>query len=230
MNNFLDKTGLSYFWTKIKAYVDGKFYKNTGGNLDGDIRFVKKEGQVARSIGFGQSGADGTSLTFSATSLQMSGPDGANFSMSGKKITNLGDPTNNNDAINLEYLKARASSYALTEASVGKVLTACIFDGNVYADWVDPPSGGSLTELTGTAYASGWSGSPLTNTVTITGLPVDVSGFVGLSDDATEIQRTDARNTNISPIDQGEGSITLVADGQAPTVDLPILIYYFENA
>lgn len=230
MANYLDKTGLSYFWEKIKSYVDEKFYSKTGGSLDGDIRFVKKEGQTARSIGFGQSGSDGTSLTFSANSLQMSGPEGANFSMSGKKITNLGDPSLNNDAVTLQYLKARASSYALTENSVGKVLTACAFDGNVYADWVEPSSGSSLTELTGIAYASGWSGSPLTNTVTVTGLPAGVSGFVGLSDDATETQRTDARNANLSPIDQGEGSVTLVADGQAPTVDLPILIYYFESA
>lgn len=230
MNNFLDKTGLSYFWTKIKAYVDGKFYKNTGGNLDGDIRFVKKEGQVARSISFGQSGSDGTSLTFSATSLQMSGPEGANFSMSGKKITNLGDPTSDNDAVNLEYLKARASSYALTEASVGKVLTACAFEGNVYADWVDPPSSsGSLTEYTGTAYASDWSGSPPTNIVTIPGLSADVSGFIGLSNNATETERTVARNANLSPIAQGNGTVTLVADGQVPTVNLPILVYYLEN-
>lgn len=172
-NSFLDKTGLSYFWTKIKSYVDEKFYKKTGGNLDGDIRFVKKEGQVARSIGFGQSGADGTSLTFSATSLQMSGPDGANFSMSGKKITNLGDPTNNGDAVNLEYLKARASSYALTEASVGKVLTGCIFDGNVYADWKEPSSGGSSATLsTVTLTVSGWSGEN-TQTVSVPGVLAD---------------------------------------------------------
>lgn len=27
--NFLDKTGLSYFWSKIKSYVDGKFQYTT---------------------------------------------------------------------------------------------------------------------------------------------------------------------------------------------------------
>lgn len=230
MANYLDKTGLSYFWEKIKSYVDGKFYSKTGGSLDGDIRFVKKEGQTARSIGFGQSGTDGTSLTFSATSLQMSGPEGANFSMSGKKIVNLGDPSNDNDAVNLEYLKARASSYALTENSVGKVLTGCIFEGNVYADWVDPPSsGGSITEYTGTAYVSDWSGSPPTNTVSIPGLSADVSGFIGLSNNATETERAVARNANLSPISQGDGTVTLVADGQVPTVNLPILVYYLEN-
>lgn len=174
MANFLDKTGLSYFWEKIKSYVDGKFYSKTGGSLDGDIRFVKKEGQTARSISFGQSGADGTSLTFSANSLQMSGPDGANFSMSGKKITNLGDPSLNNDAVTLQYLKARASSYALTENSVGKVLTGCIFEGNVYADWVDPPSGGgsSATLKTVTLTAVGWLGDN-TQTVSVPGVLAD---------------------------------------------------------
>ena len=93
---------------------------------------------------------------------------------------------------------------------------------------VSEVGGGSLTELTGTALASEWTGSPLTNTVTVEGLPAGVSGFVGLSETATEIQRADARNANIAPLSQSAGSITLVADGQVPTVDIPILVYYFE--
>lgn len=173
MTNFLDKTGLSYFWTKIKSYVDGKFYKKTGGNLDGDIRFVKKEGQVARSIGFGQSGADGTSLTFSATSLQMSGPDGANFSMSGKKITNLGDPSLDADAVNYKTLKSRASAYDMTVADVGKVLTVEVFNEKPYAYWKELPSGGSSATLsTVTLTSSGWSGDN-TQTVSIPGVLAD---------------------------------------------------------
>lgn len=35
--NFLDKTGLSYFWSKVKSYVDGKFLKKAGDQLTGDL-------------------------------------------------------------------------------------------------------------------------------------------------------------------------------------------------
>ena len=56
-------------------------------------------------------------------------------------------------------------------------------------DYVDTSSGGgSLTEFTGTAYVSDWSGSPPTNVVTIPGLSADVSGFIGLSNNATEMR------------------------------------------
>lgn len=97
-------------------------------------------------------------------------------------------------------------------------------------DYVDTSSGGgSLTEFTGTAYVSDWSGSPPTNVVTIPGLSADVSGFIGLSNNATETERAVARNASLSPIAQGEGTVTLVADGQVPTVNLPILVYYLKN-
>ena len=94
---------------------------------------------------------------------------------------------------------------------------------------VSESEGGTITEVTGTAYASGWSGSPLTNVVSMPGLPEGVSGFVGLSNNATEAQRIAARNAILFPISQGDGSITLVADGQAPDVNLPIMVYYLQN-
>lgn len=219
MANYLDKTGLSYFWEKIKSYVDGKFYSKTGGSLDGDIRFVKKEGQTARSIGFGQSGTDGTSLTFSANSLQMSGPDGANFSMSGKKITNLGDPSLNNDAVTLQYLKARASSYALTENSVGKVLTACAFDGNVYADWVELPSSGgaSLTVLTLTT--TGWS-EDNTQTVSCPGILADETKQL-IQPVAASSSKEAYSTCGISCTEQAADSLTFSCS-EVPSEDLTV--------
>lgn len=33
--NFLDKTGLSYFWSKVKSYVDGKFLKKSWRPVNG---------------------------------------------------------------------------------------------------------------------------------------------------------------------------------------------------
>ena len=149
MANFLDKTGLSYFWEKIKAYV-----------------------------------------------------------------------------------KARGSSSPMTVNDVDKVLTVALSEDNKpYAYWkeLSGSESGKMTSITGTAFASSWDGSPSTNTVSVPDLPANVSGFIGLSNNATEEQRIAARNAILFPINQGEGTVTIVADGQTPTVDLPIMVYYLQN-
>lgn len=40
-NNFLDKTGLSYFWSKVKAYV-GQYLPLSGGTVTGNVNFEQK--------------------------------------------------------------------------------------------------------------------------------------------------------------------------------------------
>lgn len=139
MSNFLDKTGLSYFWEKVKSWSNNRFYKKTGGDLDGDITFVKKEGQVARSIGFGNTGADGAHLTFSANAIQFSGPEGSFLAMSGKKIELLGDASMDTDAVTYKQLKERAPS-SPGNSQVGWVATV-IEDGagGVKPEWKEPP-------------------------------------------------------------------------------------------
>lgn len=135
MSNFLDKTGLSYFWEKVKSWSNNCFYKKTGGDLDGDITFVKKEGQVARSIGFGNTGADGTHLTFSANAIQFSGPEGSFLAMSGKKIELLGDASMDTDAVTYKQLKERAPS-SPGNSQVGWVATVVEDgEGGVKPEW-----------------------------------------------------------------------------------------------
>lgn len=127
------------------------------------------------------------------------------------------------------YVKARASSSPMTVDDVDKVLTVTLSEDNIpYAYWkeLSESEGGKMTSITGTAYSTNWTGSPATNTVSIPDLPADVSGFVGLANDATEEQRIEARNAILFPIGQAEGSVTLVADGQTPTMNLPIMVYY----
>lgn len=92
-----------------------------------------------------------------------------------------------------------------------------------------------LKKLTTTALASNWvetsDGNPPTNTITVEGLPMDVEGFVGLDADQANLdQREAARNGVISCIGQWDNQIVLVADGQTPIFDIPILIYYFGGA
>ena len=139
MNNFLDKTGLSYFWEKVKTWADNRFYKKTGGDLDGDITFVKKEGQVARSIGFGNTGADGTHLTFSGNAIQFSGPEGSFLAMSGRKIELLGDASKDTDAVTYKQLKERTPS-SPGNSQIGWVATV-IEDGagGVKPEWKELP-------------------------------------------------------------------------------------------
>ena len=128
------------------------------------------------------------------------------------------------------YVKARASSSPMTADDVGKVLTVALSEDNQpYAHWTEAAEGGKMTSITGTAYSTGWTGSPATNTVSMPDLPADVSGFVGLANNATEEQRIAARNAILFPIGQAAGSVTLVADGQTPDVNLPIMVYYLEN-
>lgn len=163
-NSYLDKTGLSYFWGKITSWATNKFYPKTGGSLDGDIRFVKKEGQVARSISFGNSGADGVSLTFSTNSLQLSGPEGANMSMSGRKVVSLGDPSLDGDAVNYKTLKERTASPPQS-GHIGYVLTVGEWNGEPYLQYSPIPK---LTIVSATLLASGWSNN--TQTLTVEGV------------------------------------------------------------
>ena len=182
-NSFLDKTGLSYFWSKIKVYVDGKFYSKTGGSLDGDITFVKKEGQTARTIGFGNTGADGTRLTFSANVIQFSGPDGSSLAMSGKKIQMIGDATQDTDAVTLGQLKARTPSIPIS-SNLGYVATV-VEDGKggVEPGWQKIPSelpeGGTEGQiLSKTASGVQWADAPTSSELKSVSVTLAASSWV----------------------------------------------------
>lgn len=83
---------------------------------------------------------------------------------------------------------------------------------------------------TATLLSSGWSGSPFTQTISVDGIIAGdtqnvVIGF-GLISDASN--REIARNSLISVLSKSENSITLVCDGDKPTVDLPVSIIIIE--
>ena len=71
--------------------------------------------------------------------------------------------------------------------------------------------------------AAGWTGTaaPYTQTVTVAGLLADSFGEIGLSQGATDAQRAAARAALLSIQSQTDGAVTLIADGDKPTVDLP---------
>ena len=84
---------------------------------------------------------------------------------------------------------------------------------------------GTITAVEVTAAASGWSGSPAAQILTVTGMTGDSLYWVGLNSTATYAQRDAARKAVIAPTAQGTSSLTLTCDGVTPTVDLPILVF-----
>ena len=84
---------------------------------------------------------------------------------------------------------------------------------------------GTITAVEVTAAASGWSGSPAAQTLSIVGMTADSLYWVGLNSTATYAQRDAARKAVIAPTAQGTNSLTLTCDGVTPTVDLPILVF-----
>lgn len=84
---------------------------------------------------------------------------------------------------------------------------------------------GTITAVQVTAAASGWSGSPPAQTLTVAGMTADSLYWVGLNSTATYAQRDAARKAVIAPTAQGTNSLTLTCDGVTPTVDLPILVF-----
>ena len=84
---------------------------------------------------------------------------------------------------------------------------------------------GTITPVQVTAAASGWSGSPPAQSLTVSGMTADSLYWVGLNSTATYAQRDAARKAVIAPTGQGANSLTLTCDGAAPAVDLPILVF-----
>lgn len=84
---------------------------------------------------------------------------------------------------------------------------------------------GTITAVQVTAAASGWSGSPPAQTLTVAEMTADSLYWVGLNSTATYAQRDAARKAVIAPTAQGTNSLTLTCDGVTPTVDLPILVF-----
>lgn len=112
----------------------------------------------------------------------------------------------------------------LTEDDIGQSVASLGDDGIVPKTQL-PFIPASSKSLDATLSASGWSTtSPYTQRVSVAGVTPTGNGYIGLSVTATPEQRRVAREGIISVYAQNEGSITVVADGYRPGVDIPVTV------
>lgn len=84
------------------------------------------------------------------------------------------------------------------------------------------------TEVQVSITATGWTGSaaPYTQTVAVAGLLANSYGDIGPANSATAAQRAAYRAALIAVTAQADGSVTLVADGDKPAVDIPAVVRF----
>lgn len=81
------------------------------------------------------------------------------------------------------------------------------------------------TSVTGTLTVAGWTGTgPYTQALAVTGLGAAQNGDIGLTSSATAEQREAARNAMLSVTAQAAGTLTITADGDKPTVAIPVVV------
>lgn len=84
-----------------------------------------------------------------------------------------------------------------------------------------------IVEVTATLSASKWSGSvaPYTQKVTISGMAADTPGIARVNYQAATLeQRNAARYAMLCLTSQGTNTVTITADGEKPTVNIPIVV------
>ena len=84
------------------------------------------------------------------------------------------------------------------------------------------------TEAPVTLTAAGWTGAaaPYAQTVAVAGLLANSYGDIGPANSATAAQRAAYRSALIAVTAQADGSVTLVADGDKPAVDIPAVVRF----
>lgn len=147
------------------------------------------------------------------------------------------------DCVGVTALNINGKSYAFVD-SMGNTIaelsggTGGVFvSGAVIAAVIDEESSNAYIQNAAKAKptandvdavltAAGWSGSeaPYTQTVAVSGVTADSNGTVGVSESATDAQYQSAMIAMLRKTAQADGSITVKAYGEKPTVNIPITV------
>ena len=84
----------------------------------------------------------------------------------------------------------------------------------------------SSVAIYATLLASAWVGvnAPFTQELAVEGLTTSQNGVIDVAHDATTLQREIAREAMLSVVGQADGTLTIAADGELPTSDIPVYI------
>ena len=76
-----------------------------------------------------------------------------------------------------------------------------------------------------TLTVDGWTGTgPFTQELAVTGLGADQAGNICVSHSATQEQREVSRNALLGIVGQSTGKLTIVADGDKPAIEIPLMV------
>lgn len=84
--------------------------------------------------------------------------------------------------------------------------------------------GTRLVRVAATLTSKGWDKAAKTQKITVTGLGANQDGDIGLSMSANKEAREAARKARLTPTAQEAGSLTITADGEVPSVDIPVTV------
>ena len=108
MSQYLDKTVLSYLWSKINSYTSSKFLAKSGGSIHGSVDIYSGNLFVNRIY------ANGAAQLQLGNKL-LSVNDGISFLGGSGTIYNLVDPTADTQAANKHYVDSLHSSITTGE-------------------------------------------------------------------------------------------------------------------
>lgn len=92
--------------------------------------------------------------------------------------------------------------------------------------WLDMSSGSGCATYSYTISANAWSNK--TQTVSIAAVTATSNGFTSVAQNISALALDACLTANITIVSQAAGSITLKANGDVPTVDIPAVLFLFD--
>lgn len=88
--------------------------------------------------------------------------------------------------------------------------------------WIPMSNGGNSTSIEGTLFANGWTNGE--QTITVSGLLASQNGIIGLTQNISSVQIEAVRLAELYIVGQADGTVTIAADGEIPTCDIPVVV------